>query len=151
MEVVDLSRKGVMKKAAEKIAQIPSAKEMGLEVEQDSAEVDGIKFVTTTAKRNGVQNMGHSIGFGQDKTQFVIMAHQDPKGGLSLGLNVITYLEKGERGTKAHLQSYSLRGNTVSKIVDGTYKFPTIKFKSDRERLDYVLNNGFKDLRIEPT
>ena len=150
MEVVDLSGKGVMKKAAERLAELPSAGEMGLEVEQDSAEVDGIKFVATTAKRNGVVNEGYSIGFGQDRTQFVIMAHHDLNGGLSLGLNVITYLEKGEKETKAHLRSYSLQGSRVSKILDGTYKFPTVKFKSDKEKLDHVLNNGFREFKAEP-
>lgn len=139
-----------MKKAAEKLAQMPSAKEMGLELEQDSAEVDGIKFVATWAKRNGVENKGYSIGFGQEGTQFVIMAHQDPKGGLSLGLNVITYVAKDEKETKAHLRGYSLQGNRVSKIVDGTYKFPTVRFKSDKEKLEYVLNNGFKEFKVEP-
>jgi len=62
LEVVDLSGKGVMKKAAEKLAQIPSAKETGLELEQDSAEVDGIKFVKTTAKRDGVENTFTRLG-----------------------------------------------------------------------------------------
>jgi len=65
-------------------------------------------------------------------------------------LNVVTYLEKGEKETKAHLRSYSLQGSRVSKILDGTYKFPTVRFKSDKEKLDHVLNNGFREFKLEP-
>jgi hypothetical protein len=125
-------------------------KEMGLSIEQDSTEVDGVTFVSTRAKRDGAESGGYSVGFEAGQTQYVFMVHQEKSGALSVALNVIEYLERGGEKTKAHLRSYSLRDDKVTKVMDGTYMVTSRKFASDKEKLDWVLENGFKDLEIEP-
>ena len=107
MEVVDLSGKGVAKKIAERLPATKSAKELGVAIDQDSAEVDGVKFVVTRAMRNDVQMKGYSIGFGAGETQYVFMVHEDKNGVLSVALNIIEYLERGKEKAKAHLRGYS--------------------------------------------
>ena len=150
MEVIDLSGKGMDQKVAKRLQEMKTPKEVGLTIKQDSAEVDGVKFVSTRAKREGVESGGYSIGFGAGQTRYLCMVHQLKDGVISVQLNMIEYLERGDEKTKAHLRSYSLMDNKVTKVMDGAYLVPTRKFASDEEKLDWVLEKGFKDLTIEP-
>jgi hypothetical protein len=150
LEVVDVSGKGMERRAGELLSKMETPKEIGLTMEQDSAEVDGMKFVSTTATREGVKSGGYSIGFETGQTQYVFMANQDKNGKLSVALNIIEYLERGDEKTKAHLRSYSLVDDKVTKVMDASYVVPTRKFASDKEKRDWIFERGFKDLTIEP-